>query len=174
LGLKGRNQGISAEKSVITPIDPPGRTDKLGLRGRGLETWHFSRLAFCPGGWLDRGGTMRQSKELLSVKAENPGDGADNLVPENRSIEEKRVTIKLEDGSLVKGKINILSEPAHEFDGFYDKHLDDQGAYYRRISDIFTKGKHPFVVVFDALMENEAGQVLIINKKKISWVVPED
>lgn len=117
---------------------------------------------------------MRQSKELLPERAENTCDGADNRVAKNRIMEERKVTIKLEDGSLIKGKINILSEPARDFDGLYDKHFEDQGTYYRRISDIFTKGKHPFVVVFDARMENEAGQVLIINKKKIAWLVPED
>ena len=117
---------------------------------------------------------MRQSKELLPERAENTYDGADNRVAENRIMEERKVTIKLEDGSLIKGKINILSEPARDFDGLYDKHFEDQGTYYRRISDIFTKGKHPFVVVFDARMENEAVQVLIINKKKIAWLIPED
>jgi hypothetical protein len=117
---------------------------------------------------------MRQLKELLPERAENTRQGADNRVAENRLMEERKVTIKLEDGSLIRGKINILSEPAHDFDGLYDKHLDDQGTYYRRISDVFTKGKNPFVVIFDALMENETEKVLIINKKKISWVVPED
>jgi len=117
---------------------------------------------------------MRQSKELLPEKGGNPGAGADNLAPETRFIEERKVTIKLEDGSLVKGKINLLSEPAQDFNGFYDKHLDDQGTYYKRISDIFTKGKHPYVVVFDALMDSEAGKVLIINKNKILWITPED
>lgn len=117
---------------------------------------------------------MQQSKKLLPERGGNTCEGADNLVPETRLIEERKVTIKLEDGSLVKGKINILSEPAHEFDGFYDKHLDDQGTYYKRISDIFTKGRNPYVVVFDALMENEAGMVLIINKNKIIYIAPED
>ena len=117
---------------------------------------------------------MTQLKELLPERAENPWEGPDNRAAENRLMEERRVTLKLEDGSLIKGKINILSEPARDFDGLYDKHLEDQGTYYRRISDIFTKGKNPFVVVFDALMENEAEKVLIINKTKILWVVPED
>jgi hypothetical protein len=41
MGAKGSYQEISAAKSVITPIDPPGKTDKLGSRGRGLQTWHY-------------------------------------------------------------------------------------------------------------------------------------
>ncbi len=56
----------------------------------------------------------------------------------------------------------------------YDKHLDDQGTYYKRISDIFTKGKNPFIVIsMLSQKENEAGKVLIINKKD-RLVVPED
>jgi len=117
---------------------------------------------------------MRLLKELLPERAENTGEGPDDRVAANHIMEDRKVTIKLEDGSLITGKINILSEPARDFDGLYDKHLEDQGTYYRRISDIFTKGKNPFVVVFDALMENEAGKLLIINKNKILWVVPED
>jgi hypothetical protein len=117
---------------------------------------------------------MRILKELLPERAGNTWEGADNRVPETRIMEERKVKIKLEDGSLITGKINILSEPAHDFEGLYDKHLEDQGTYYRRISDIFTKGKNPFIVVFDALMEDEAGKVLVVNKQKISWVVPED
>ncbi len=117
---------------------------------------------------------MRQSKQLLPERAEDTWEDADNRVAENHIMEARKVTIKLEDGALIKGKINLLSEPARDFGGLYDKHLEDQGTYYRRISDIFTKGKNPFIVVFDALMENEAGKVLIINKNKILWVVPED
>jgi hypothetical protein len=60
---------------------------------------------------------MRQSKELLPQRAENTWEGADNRVAENHIMEERKVTIKLEDGSLIKGKINILSEPARDFDG---------------------------------------------------------
>ena len=117
---------------------------------------------------------MKRSKEILPERAENLWEGVDNLAPESRVAEERKVTLKLDDGSLIKGKINLLSEPARDFDGLYDKHREDQGTYYRRISDIFTKGKNPFVVVFDALMENKPEKVIIINKQKISWVVPED
>jgi hypothetical protein len=155
---------------LILPVKPIS----LVLRGRGLKTWNFSLWIFCVRDWLNRGDTMGQLKELLPERAENTWEGADNRVPETRIMEERKVTIKLEDGSLITGKINILSEPARDFDGLYDKHLEDQGTYYRRISDIFTKGKNPFIVVFDALMENEAGKVLIVNKQKIYWVVPED
>ena len=117
---------------------------------------------------------MTQLKELLPERAETPWEGPDKRAAEKYTMEERSVTLKLEDGSLIKGKINILSEPARDFDGLYDKHLEDQGTYYRRMSDIFTKGKNPFVVICNALMGNEAEKVLIINKQKILWVVPED
>jgi hypothetical protein len=117
---------------------------------------------------------MTQLKEFLPERAENTWEGPDNRMAEAHIMEERKVTIKLEDGSLIAGKINILSEPARDFDGLYDKHLDDQGTYYKRVSDIFTKGKNPFIVVFDVHMDNGVGTVLIINKSKISWVVPQD
>jgi hypothetical protein len=88
--------------------------------------------------------------------------------------EERRAAIKLEDGSIIKGKINILAEPAHENTDLFLKHADNRGAFFNRISDIFTKGKNPFIVIYDAIVEGQPGRVLIINKKKILWVSPED
>jgi hypothetical protein len=117
---------------------------------------------------------MKQLKELLPEKAETTWKGADNRMAETHIMEARRVTIKLEDMSLIKGKINIFSEPARNFDGLYDKHLDDQGTYFRRISDIFTKGENPFIVVFDVMAEGQTARVLVINKNKILWVSPED
>ena len=43
-----------------------------------------------------------------------------------------------------------------------------------RISDIFTRGENPFIVVFDVTIEGQQGRVLVINKNKILWVSPED
>ena len=117
---------------------------------------------------------MRQLKQFLPERAETIWEGGDNRVAETHVMEVRGVAIKLEDMSLLKGKINILSEPARSFDGLYDKHLDDQGTYYRRISDIFTKGRNPFIVVFDVMSEGQTGGVLIINKNKILWVSPLD
>ncbi len=88
--------------------------------------------------------------------------------------EDRRAAIKLVDGSIIKGKINILSEPAHENNDLFLKHSDNRGAFYNRISDIFTKGKNPFIVIFDAIVEGQPGRVLVINKSKILWVSPED
>lgn len=75
-----------------------------------------------------------------------------------RKIEARTVTIKLVDGSLVNGKINL-----HRSDV-------DIG----RVSDLFTKVKDPFIVVFDATAEGKTGRVLILNKRNIIWIAPED
>ena len=76
----------------------------------------------------------------------------------SRRIDARQVSIKMVDGSLVRGKVNIF-----------------QGEeVVQRVSDIFTKISDPFVVVFDVTAEGKSGRVLIINKRNISWVSPED
>ncbi len=76
----------------------------------------------------------------------------------SRKLDARKVTIKMVDGSLVHGKINL----------YHDEAVID------RVSDIFTKLTTPFVVVFDATAEGKSGRVLIINKKNVAWVSPED
>ena len=76
----------------------------------------------------------------------------------SRRIDARKVTIKMVDGSLVQGKINMLNP----------------GEGDQRVSDIFTKGSDPFIVVFDATAEGRSGRVLVLNKRNIAWVSPED
>jgi hypothetical protein len=76
----------------------------------------------------------------------------------SRRIDARKVTIKLVDGSLVQGKVNLLNNEEA----------------VQRVSDIFTKLADPFVVVFDVTAEGRGGRVLILNKRNISWVSPED
>ena len=76
----------------------------------------------------------------------------------SRKLDARQVTIKLVDGSLVQGKVNL--------------HHDD--AAVQRVSDIFTKLPDPFIVVFEATAEGKGGRVLILNKRNIVWVSPED
>jgi len=80
-----------------------------------------------------------------------------------KRIEARKVAIRLEDGSLIRGKINLLAEPG-----------DKKGEFFNRISDLFTKGKNPFIVVFEAVVEGKDNQVVIISKNKILCVHPED
>ena len=75
-----------------------------------------------------------------------------------RRIDAHKVSIKMVDGSLIEGKVNIF-----------------QGEeVVQRVSDIFTKVSDPFVVLFDVTAEGKGGGVLIINKRNIAWVSPED
>jgi hypothetical protein len=76
----------------------------------------------------------------------------------SRKVNARTVTIKLVDGSLVNGKINL-----HRSD-------IDIG----RVSDLFTKVTDPFIVIFDATAEGKTGRVLILNKRNIIWIAPED
>ena len=76
----------------------------------------------------------------------------------SRRTDARKVTIKMVDGSLVHGKVNLLN--AEEV--------------VQRVSDIFTKIADPFIVVFDATAEGKSGRVLILNKRNIAWVSPED
>ena len=76
----------------------------------------------------------------------------------SRRIDARQVSIKMVDGSLVRGKVNI----------FHGEEV------VQRVSDIFTKISDPFIVVFDVTAEGKSGRVLIINKRNISWVSPED
>jgi len=90
-----------------------------------------------------------------------------------KKIEARKVAIKLMDGSILKGKINLLAESPQDC-GLIDKHDSDMGIFYQRVSDLFTVGKNPFIVVFDAVADWDDSKVFIINKKNISWVVPQD
>jgi hypothetical protein len=75
-----------------------------------------------------------------------------------RKINARKITIKMVDGSLVQGKVNI----------YHDEEV------VQRVSDIFTQVSDPFVVLFDAKAEGKGGRVMIINKLNIIWVSPED
>jgi len=75
-----------------------------------------------------------------------------------RKLTARELTVKLVDGSVVKGKINL----------HHDEHM------IQRVSEIFTQIKDPFLVVFDATFEGESGRVLVINKQNIIWALPED
>jgi hypothetical protein len=75
-----------------------------------------------------------------------------------RKINAREVTIKMVDGSLIQGKVNIY-------------HGEE---VVQRVSDIFTQVSDPFVVVFDVTLEGKSGRVLIMNKSNIAWVSPDD
>ena len=68
----------------------------------------------------------------------------------SRRIDARKVIIKMVDGSMVYGKVNI----------FHDEEV------VQRVSDMFTKVTDPFIVVFDVTLEGKSGRVLIINKRQ--------
>jgi Family of unknown function (DUF6812) len=82
---------------------------------------------------------------------------------DEKRLEAKKVRIKLEDGSIIQGCVNLHAE-LHK----------DKGAFFNRISDLFTQGESPFIVVFDCTFSAGQQKVLIVSKKKILWVCPRD
>jgi small nuclear ribonucleoprotein (snRNP)-like protein len=72
--------------------------------------------------------------------------------------EPRNVTLELTDGSVIRGQVNL----------FHEEML------MNRVSDLFTRVKDPFIVLFGATMEGKQDQVLIVNKQNIVWICPED
>ena len=66
----------------------------------------------------------------------------------------KTVTIKLKDGTVVTGKLNIGD--------------------YARVSDLFKQSPEQYLVLAEAEHRGSTGKVVIVNKSEIVWVEPED
>jgi hypothetical protein len=73
-------------------------------------------------------------------------------------METRPITMKLVDGSMITGLINLIQ----------------RGDTEHRVSDIFVGRKEPFVVVFKATLGEMTNKVLVINKAHILWVIPEE
>lgn len=76
----------------------------------------------------------------------------------SRQFTPQKVTIKLMDGMIVQGKIN----------------LSHGGKTFSRASDLFIKIHDPFIVVVGATIGAQKEQVLILNKSSIMWILPEE
>jgi hypothetical protein len=70
------------------------------------------------------------------------------------STDYRTITIRTSDGSNVQGKVNIAPN--------------------RRVSELFTLQKGPFIVMVSASHGQVTGKTLFINKDHIVWVEPED
>jgi hypothetical protein len=70
------------------------------------------------------------------------------------NVNERHVSVKTVDGSLIQGKINIGS--------------------MRRLSDLFQESESPFVIVYDACTKSGDSKIFIINKSHIVWVEPDE
>jgi hypothetical protein len=64
------------------------------------------------------------------------------------------VTIKIKDGTVITGKLNIGDYP--------------------RVSDLFRQSPDQYLVLADAEHRGSSGKVVIVNKSEIVWVEPED
>jgi ribosomal protein L27 len=73
-------------------------------------------------------------------------------------MEARRLTLKLIDGSVVTGMINLIQ----------------RGETEHRVSDIFVGREEPFVVIFQSDMGEMTNKTLVINKRHILWVMPEE
>lgn len=74
-----------------------------------------------------------------------------------QEVKAQRVRVKLTDGTIFRGKINLNSEavPAD------------------RMSDFFLKGVSPFVILFDVTAQGR-NSLFIVNKQQIVWITPDD
>ncbi|MBN2333696.1 MAG: hypothetical protein JXO49_09515 [Deltaproteobacteria bacterium] len=68
-----------------------------------------------------------------------------------------KVKIRLTDGSMILGEVNLLAEGG-----------------INRLSELFTKGTSPFIVVFNAMQQGRGGQTFVVSKNHIVWVTPEE
>ncbi len=66
----------------------------------------------------------------------------------------RTVTIKIKDGTIVTGKLNI--------------------GEYPRVSDLFKQTADQYLVLADVEHRGSTGRVIIINKSEIIWVEPEE
>jgi len=73
-------------------------------------------------------------------------------------MEARRLTLKLVDGTVVTGMINLIQ----------------RGETEHRVSDIFVGREEPFVVIFQSNMGEMTNKTLVINKRHILWVMPEE
>jgi hypothetical protein len=76
----------------------------------------------------------------------------------SRKIVARAVVIKMMDGSVIRGKLNL--------------HREEQ--LFQRLSELFTQQADPFVVVFEATFEGNADRIFFVNKRNILWASPAE
>jgi len=73
------------------------------------------------------------------------------------NTENRLVTVKTTDGSLICGNINLNSESLP---------MD-------RVSDLLIKGQNKFLIMYNATLDERRDAAIIINKSQIVWVMEE-
>jgi hypothetical protein len=74
---------------------------------------------------------------------------------EMHGVSFRNVLVKMSDGSLIQGKVNISDQ-------------------HHRLSDWFRNDTHPFIVVVSEESPENPPEVFIINKNHIAWVKAQD
>jgi hypothetical protein len=70
------------------------------------------------------------------------------------NTEYRSITVKTTDGSTIQGKVNLANK--------------------QRVSDLFTKGTSPFLIMVEVMSKESKGKVMFINKEHIVWAEPEE
>ena len=73
------------------------------------------------------------------------------------NTENRLVTVKTTDGSIINGNINLNSETLP---------MD-------RVSDLLIKGQNKFLMMYNATIADRKDAAVIINKSQIVWVMEE-
>ena len=73
------------------------------------------------------------------------------------NTENRLVTVKTTDGSMISGNINLNSESLP---------MD-------RVSDLLIKGQNKFLIMYNATLDERRDAAVIINKSQIVWVMEE-
>ena len=73
------------------------------------------------------------------------------------NTENRLVTVKTTDGSMISGNINLNSESLP---------MD-------RVSDLLIKGQNRFLIMYNATLGERKDAAVIINKSQIVWVMEE-
>jgi len=73
------------------------------------------------------------------------------------NTENRLVTVKTTDGSIICGNINLNSESLP---------MD-------RVSDLLIKGQNKFLIMYNATLDDRRDAAIIINKSQIVWVMEE-
>lgn len=66
----------------------------------------------------------------------------------------RKVSMKLSDGTLLNGRINIMPN--------------------QRLSDVFTRDQKVFVIIVDSDSTERSFKTVVVNKNEVVWVEPDD
>ena len=81
----------------------------------------------------------------------------------NSDVKERIVRIKLNDGTLINGQVNLQRDPGYE-----------------RLSDLVADQDHSFLILFNATIYDISAQnpikrnAIFVNKNHILWVEPDE